>query len=97
MAVSCRATMLVRVLVDPPTGDLTPIQRLACAVIQRAILDFRSDRPTGARSNAGRATKMRQRAVNWLSRDDHGFRTWCDVVGLAPEVVLARVIPSVTR
>lgn len=85
-----------RVLVDPPNGDLSPIQRLACAVLRQAILDVQSDRPPGARS-AGRAMGMRTRAINWLDRDDDGFRTWCGVAGIDPEVILARVIPSVTR
>ena len=96
-AVSCRATMLVRVLVDPPTDlSLSPIQLLACAVIRQAIDDLRRDRPTGARSPS-RVTGMRQRAVLWLDRDDDGFRTWCGVAGIDPEVILARVMPSVTR
>ena len=87
-AVSCRATMLVRVLVDPPTDlSLSPIQLLD---------DLRRDRPTGARSPS-RVTGMRQRAVLWLDRDDDGFRTWCGVAGIDPEVILARVMPSVTR
>jgi hypothetical protein len=74
LPLSCGPTMLVRALVDPLT-HLSPIQRLACAVIRQAVLDVRLDKPTGARS-AGRAMGMRQRAVYWL-RDDDGFRTWC--------------------
>jgi hypothetical protein len=66
-------------LLDAP--GLTPLQRLACAVLRQAVADATSR----TRPPAGRAL-----ARAWL-RDGDGLRFWCAVAGLPPDLVQARI------
>ena len=67
-----------RVLVDPAV-ELAPEQRLAAAVIGRAVLDL-----------AHPEDHQRRRAAAFLAASD-GLRFWCGVARLDPAVLLARL------
>jgi hypothetical protein len=70
---------------DPPARDERPEYRLlAAAVIRQALVDGR---------RMGRAARMRAR--RFVRSPDFVF--WCDVAGLAPDVVRARYAAAVRR
>jgi hypothetical protein len=75
--------MKQRALVDLSADSLTAEQRLACAVLRLAILDVcQAAAPTG---------DAHQQAAEWFRESDDGFRFWCEVAGVDPEVIRARL------
>jgi hypothetical protein len=82
-----------------PEIDLSPLQLLAVAVLQQAILDATARTPTvqhpprtrAPRRHAERVAYLREHATRWLREDREAVTFWCAVAGLDPDLVFARL------
>lgn len=89
--------MLIRPLVDPPC-DLTCVQRLACAVIQQALVDMRADPRQNRSPNWAREWRLRRdTAAAWLQPNSEGLKIWAALAGVDPAIVLAHVNQAPSR
>jgi hypothetical protein len=87
--------------VDPTDGDVaravtvrprSPNERLRMAVLFQAVMDLRKEPPT---------SRLAAETREWFASDEQGwpcaFVAICDVLGLDPDAVRARVLPASPR